>query len=465
MLFHSAGFIFVFLLLFLVAMYGLPKGKIRACALLIFSYLFYSGGEPLFIWLLFTSSVTDYAVALQINRTTIRRKRRAWLAVSLLLNLGLLGFFKYGGWLFPMLEPYIILLGIPIPSPDFFRSFVLPAGISFYTFQSLAYTIDVYRGEVKPERSLLAFCNYVAYLPQLIAGPIERFSHLAPQLHTLTHGEPIPQWTAGLDRILLGIAQKLLLADGCGQLVDRLIVNSGPWDLLTSWAVAIGFGLQIYFDFAAYSHMAIGIALLLGVRLQENFLAPYQAASIQEFWHRWHVTLSRWFRDYLYIPLGGSRRGRIHTIFNLLVTFLLCGLWHGAGWNFLLWGILHGFYLILFRAKEALLPNWRLPHAVGVILTFALVCYAWVPFRINDTVQIVTIWRGMSGLNGWGGAGVSNVDLLILALLAAGTLIIPHAGRRWPGHSGWVESTILASIALFALFSAPSLTTFIYFQF
>lgn len=465
MLFHSPGFLFFFLPLFLLTVYAARAGGLRGGLLLGFSYLFYSGGEPFFVWLLLASSLTDFSVALQLARTTHRHLRKLWLLVSVTVNLGLLGFFKYGGWASAGIAPQLAAWGLPAPDPDYFTGFILPAGISFYTFQSLAYTIDVYRGEVRPERNLLSFCTYVAYLPQLIAGPIERFGHLSPQLHAFTEGRARPQWSAGIDRILLGVAQKLLLADGCGHLVDRLVSSGAPMDLLTAWAVAVGFGMQIYFDFAAYSHMAIGISLLLGVRLRENFLAPYQADSIQEFWRRWHVTLSRWFRDYVYIPLGGSHHGTPRTLLNLLITFLLCGLWHGAGWNFILWGMLHGLFLILHRLKGWWLPWLTLPRAAAVALTFAAVSFAWVPFRVDDTVAIVDIWSGMLGLNGLGMAGVSITDLALLALITAGTLLLPHAGRRWPGYSGWRESATLAGVALFAVFNAPAVTQFIYFQF
>ena len=210
-----------------------------------------------------------------------------------------------------------------------------------------------------------------------------------------------------------------MLADGCGHLVDRMLVYPGTFDLFAAWSIAVGFGLQIYFDFAAYTHMAIGVSLLLGVRLQENFLAPYQADSIREFWRRWHVTLSRWFRDYLYIPLGGSRVAGVRTVFNLLVTFLLCGLWHGAGLNFLFWGLMHGLYLGIFHTKQRIIPNWSLPHPLAVLLTFAAVSFAWVPFRVDDMFTVVKIWSGMVGVYGVG------------MLLSGGRLRCPNVVVRW----------------------------------
>jgi alginate O-acetyltransferase complex protein AlgI len=465
MLFHSPAFLFVLLPLSLLLLKVLPAGRARLSALFFVSYLFYSGTEPWFVVLLLASSCVDFGVALAIHASRSTATRRAWLMISIAGNLGFLGFFKYAGWLLPMVTPALARAGLPTPDPDFFRSFSLPAGISFYTFQSMSYTFDVYRGAVTPTRSLLGFCTYVAYLPQLIAGPIERYADLAPQIQALVGGRSRPDLSAGVDRLLLGIIQKLLLADACAQIVDPLVPQLVHPDFVTAWAFALGFGMQIYFDFAAYTHMAIGIALMMGVRLSENFLAPYQSASIQEFWRRWHVTLSNWFRDYLYVPLGGSRHGSIRTLANVVITFTLCGLWHGAGWNFLLWGALHGVMLGLYRVKQSLLPSLVLPRAAAVALTFTLVNAAWVPFRLRDPASVLDVWLGMIGRHGFDAAAVSAPDLLFLGLLVTGVMLVPAAAGRWPGRSGWAESTALAAVALIAVFSAPAVTRFIYFQF
>jgi len=465
MLFQSAGFLFLFLPVFLLAIFASPKGPVRSVTLLIFSYLFYSGAEPFFILLLLASSLTDYTAALRLHHARQPLVRRFWLMVSIAVNLGLLGFYKYGAWVMPSLSPYLNAIGMPVPGPDFFTGFILPAGISFYTFQSMSYTIDAYRRDITPERNLLGFCNYVAYLPQLIAGPIERFSHLAPQLRNLSSGKSRPQWSAGFDRILLGVAQKLLIADSCGMIVDRVLQAGGNTDLVTSWVIAIGFGMQIYYDFAAYTHIAIGISLLLGVRLQENFNSPYQATSIQDFWRRWHMTLSRWFRDYVYIPLGGSRMGQTRTAFNILVTFLLVGLWHGAGWNYIAWGVIHGMLLAAYRYKQAFFPDWKLHYSLAIAITFVCVNFAWVPFRVDDMVQIVGIWAGMLGLNGVTSSTISIIDTVFLGMVLVGTLLLPNASKRWPGARGWKESAAIASLACFAVITTPEVSKFIYFQF
>lgn len=334
MYFQSAGFLFIFLPLFLTLTIFAPAGKLRLLLLLVFSYLFYSGGEPFFILLLIISTLADFTIALQLDTKSKKYIRGLWLSASVLINLGLLGYFKYGALMFPYFRPLGVMLHMPMPDPDFYKTFILPAGISFYTFQTMSYTIDVYRGQTKPTKDLLAFACYVAYLPQLVAGPIERFHALAPQIQALANKRLHPNWNKGLNRLSLGIIQKLFIADSCGRIVDTLMQYRGLHSFVSSWTIAISFGLQIYYDFAAYTSMAIGISLLLGIRLSENFKSPYRSSNIREFWRRWHITLSNWLRDYLYIPLGGSRKGTRRTVLNIMLTFLFCGLWHGAGGTF-----------------------------------------------------------------------------------------------------------------------------------
>jgi len=413
MLFHSIGFLLVFLPLFLITMQLVPKGMPKAICLLLFSYLFYSGAEPSFVLILLLSSIVDYSAALLLHDSSKIVIKRLYLTLSVTVNLGILIFFKYGAMLLPS---------------------------SFYTFQSMSYTIDVYRGIIKPEKNLVGFFNYVAYLPQLIAGPIERFGNLSPQINTMVHGKTDKLWAAGIDRIALGIAQKLLIADSCGYIVNHLVLAEGPYSFFSAWAIAVGFGMQIYYDFAAYTHIAIGISLLFGIRLTENFLSPYQSRNIQEFWRRWHITLSNWFRDYLYISLGGSRKGWFRTILNVILTFVLCGLWHGAGWNYIAWGLMHGILLGAYHVMKKVMSVPILPPFLAVALTF------------------VTIQGFNLGL-------VSLPDILFISIVTALTLWLPNASQRWPGRSGWVESVGLMGIALFAIFNTPEITQFIYFQF
>ena len=465
MLFQSAGFLFLFLPIFLLTVALVPVGATKSIALLLLSYAFYSGGEPFFILILLVSSITDYFAALNIYKSDKIITKRSFLIVSVFVNLGLLAFYKYGAWVIPNISTYLEMAGIPVPDSSYFRGFILPAGISFYTFQSMSYSIDVYRGEVKPVKNFIGFCNYVAYLPQLIAGPIERFNHLYPQILDFRNGVSVKQWSAGVDRIALGLAQKLLIADSCGFIVDRLINGIPSHSFITAWSIAIGFGMQIYYDFAAYTHIAIGISLLLGIELQENFDSPYQGKNIQEFWRRWHMTLSRWFRDYLYIPLGGSREGNIRTFFNILITFILIGLWHGAGLNFILWGALHGIALGLYHIKKELFPAWTLNLYVAILITFIFVHFTWIPFRAENIIQTIQIWGAMIGQYGFAREHVSYPDLIFLLLVTTFTLLVPNASKRWPGSSGWTESTALCVLAIFAIFNSSEITKFIYFQF
>jgi alginate O-acetyltransferase complex protein AlgI len=465
LLFQSVGFLFLFLPLLLIALSLAPKGQCRSFSLLFFSYLFYSGSEPLFCIILFFSSVTDYSVSLLLIRVKTLFKKRLLLFISISINLGLLAFFKYGAWLMPEVMPYFQAIGFPALNENYLKGLILPAGISFYTFQSMSYTIDVYRGEIRPEKNFLGFCNYVSYLPQLIAGPIERYKDLSPQISTFNIGLNKSYWSAGIDRITLGLIQKLLIADSCGLIVDRLIEYGSYQNIYTAWVIAIGFGMQIYYDFSAYTHIAIGISLLFGIRLKENFNSPYQAESIQEFWRRWHMTLSRWFRDYLYIPLGGSRHGHYRTTFNIILTFTLVGLWHGAGINFLIWGLLHGLLLVIYHIKKSLFPKWQLNLYIAVTCTFLLVHFTWIPFRVSSLDDTLTIWSAMLGITGDTQVIVSFADISFLCMVTVLTLIIPNASKRWPGSSGWLESVVLLAIAMFAVFSSPDISKFIYFQF
>ena len=466
MLFQSAGFLFIFLPVFLAAMAICPKGRIKSLVLLVFSYLFYSGAEPLFCLILILSSTVDYTCGLVIGRARTKSHKMLYLLGSLVTNLGVLGFYKYGAMLLPTISPLCKIIGLPVPSELFFKGFVLPAGISFYTFQSMSYTIDVYRNKIQPEKDILTFFNYVAFLPQLIAGPIERFENLSPQIKSFVSNQSPRHWTAGLDRIALGIVQKLFIADSCGYVVDHLAQAGTANSFASSWGLAIGFGMQIYYDFAAYTHIAIGISLICGVRLSENFLSPYQAVNIQDFWRRWHVTLSNWFRDYLYIPLGGSKKNHSRTIINVFITFSLCGLWHGAGLNFVLWGILHGLLLGGFLIYKSFFKSSQLSRLIAVIITFLFISAAWIPFRIADPALIMTLWSNMIGLNGAGSGNLLPViDLTIIGIITILTMILPNASKRWPGSSGWFESCAIMGCAIFAIFNTPEIAKFIYFQF
>lgn len=465
MLFQTVGFVFIFLPVFLVALGLVPYGLPRTVLVVAFSYLFYSGSEPLFALLLLTSTLVDFVVAQRVEAANSIRNKKFWLVISIATNLGILGFFKYGKMILAPVSSLGEFAGLPTLDQDFFDKFVLPSGISFYTFQSMSYTIDVYRGQIKAEKNIAGFMNYVAYLPQLIAGPIERFSYLYPQLQHMATSRIMPAWSAGFDRIALGIAQKLLIADACGRIVDHLVIRSAFHTAVDAWAIGVAFGMQIYYDFAAYTHIAIGIALLMNVRLSENFNSPYKALSIQDFWRRWHITLSNWFRDYLYIPLGGSKFGTFRTVLNVAITFLLCGLWHGAGWNFVAWGALHALFFAILYSFRSALPKFKLPALIAGAITFACVHFAWVPFRLDDGWAVISIWKSMLGFGIGGDRIIGWLDFGFVALVTLGTLLFPNASKWWPGRSGWFESMFLWTIAVGAIFITPEIRQFIYFQF
>lgn len=465
MYFQSVGFLFLFLPVALLVTHGFPSTRYRTIALLIVSYLFYSGAEPFFLLILAFSSLVDFFVADHIAKSVNHTVKKCWLSLSLLVNLALLAFFKYGALILRALTNSSDVLRQLLPDPIVFEAFILPPGISFYTFQSLSYSLDVYRGVTQPTRDLWGFLAYIAYLPQLIAGPIERFQQLYPQLQAFFQRQQHPQWSAGVYRLTVGIAQKLLLADSCGRIVDVYVTWNGTYSFTVGWLTALAFGMQIYYDFAGYSNMAIGVSLLFGVRLSENFLSPYKARNIQDFWRRWHVTLSSWFRDYLYIPLGGSRGSTLRTALNLLITFILCGLWHGAGVNFVVWGFGHGLLLAGFRISSHWFPRWCLPSALAVCLTFLCVNFLWVVFRVADAYTALNLWRGMLGLSHLGLREAPLWDSLFLSGVIAGTWLFPNCAQLAQGKINPVTTVLLVGLAMFALLTSPQIHQFIYFQF
>ncbi len=350
--------------------------------LLVSSYAFYGYWDYRFLLLLWISTLVDYLVGLGLARSNCEGRRRTLLTLSLVVNLGLLGVFKYFDFFQQSLTALLTQIGLSYH--PLLLQVVLPVGISFYTFQTLGYTIDVYRREVEPEKDLPTFALFVAYFPQLVAGPIERARDLLPQLRRAAPLD-LPRLTSGFILIVLGLFKKCVLGDLAGfYLVEPAF--SAPQGGLHLWVGTLAFAVQIYGDFAGYSDLARGVSRCFGIELSRNFLAPYLALNITDFWRRWHVTLSHWFRDYLYIPLGGNRLGPRRTYFNLVVTMLLCGLWHGAAWNFILWGAYHGVLLLSHRtlrrpSTKSAGPGWDLARGLGC---FILVCYGWMVFRIED---------------------------------------------------------------------------------
>ncbi|MEA2780160.1 MAG: alginate O-acetyltransferase complex protein AlgI [Rhodospirillaceae bacterium] len=415
MLFSSIAFLFYFLPLFLLAYFLLPA---RNAVFLVFSLAFYALGEGPYLLLLLASIGANYRFALLIEHEATQRGRRSrrWITFAIAFNLALLGLFKYGNFLLAQLA----VLGVSaIPALPVH----LPLGISFFTFHAISYLVDVHRGDARAERNLATLALYVAMFPQLIAGPIIRFKTIVGELHE--RRATVADAAAGIRLFAIGLAQKTLIANTLALPADRIFAL--PGEMLTApvaWLGAIAYGLQLYFDFCGYSLMALGLARAFGLHFPRNFNYPYVSRSLTEFWHRWHITLSQWFRDYVYIPLGGNRRGPVVTYRNLLIVFVLCGLWHGAAWTFVIWGLYHGLFLTLERLGLAriLARAWPpLAHIYALLAIFA----GWVLFRAEDLGQATAYFTAMAGLNRPVNAGFSLGWFLtpdVRLALAAGIL-------------------------------------------
>ncbi|MEM7352883.1 MAG: MBOAT family protein [Acidobacteriota bacterium] len=413
MVFSSHLFCFYFLPLALGVYYALPR-RLRHLGLVVLSYLFYGWANPVFVVLMLFSTTVDYFCGLAIagqgvfNRRPIpvlepgersRAQRRA-LTVSIVSNLSLLGFFKYFNFGVDSINAMLgQLANLGWVSPDLGLDtalrVTLPLGISFYTFQSMSYSIDVYRGRCAALRDPIDFACYVSLFPQLVAGPILRFSEVADQLASRTH--TIEKVARGFGFFCLGMAKKVLLANPCGKIADTTF-EAASVQPLDAWYGAFAYAFQIYFDFSGYSDMAIGLGLMLGFTFPKNFDSPYKSKSITEFWRRWHMSLSRWLRDYLYIPLGGNRHGARRTYLNLAIVMLLGGLWHGAAWTFVIWGAIHGLLLAAERSRGGEAATAALPAKLRVALTFLFVLIAWVFFRSPDLSSALAYLASMTGL-------------------------------------------------------------------
>jgi len=389
MLFNSWIFIGFFSLV--LVMYYMLDTKRQNILLLVSSYIFYSFWDWRFSGLLLLSTIIDFVCAKQMNSSKTPAIRKRWLLVSLFFNLSVLGFFKYANFFVESVQSGFDALGFALDTPTLM--IILPVGISFYTFQTMAYTIDVYRGKQEAIEDPIVYGVYVAYFPQLVAGPIERAQRLIPQI---SRPRKVCQNNihAASQLILMGYLKKVAIADSIAPHVDTIFSNPTAHSSFTLWLGMYAFALQIYCDFSGYSDIARGISRLLGIELMENFKQPYLSPNITIFWRRWHISLSTWLRDYLYIPLGGNQKGVKRLYLNLMITMLLGGLWHGAGWNFIIWGGLHGAYLAGHRMLnrnsrhiETVRPHDTktvFGYALGTLATFHLVCFTWIPFRADS---------------------------------------------------------------------------------
>ncbi len=461
MVFSSHLFCFYFLPLVAGVYYLLPK-RLRHLGLTLSSYGFYGWANPAFVFLMLFSTAVDYLCALAIAgqspfaKREIQalapgarsRRQRIALAISICSNLSLLGFFKYFNFTVDSYNALLAAAGLAELGFDSVLRVTLPLGISFYTFQSMSYTIDVYRGRTAPLRNPIDFACFVSMFPQLVAGPILRFSEVADQLRERSHS--FEKAARGFAFFSLGMAKKVLLANPCGKIAD-IAFDTGSAGMLDAWYGACAYAFQIYFDFSGYSDMAIGLGLILGFAFPKNFDSPYLSASITEFWRRWHMSLSRWLRDYLYIPLGGNRRGTARTYVNLGVVMLLGGLWHGAAWNFVVWGGFHGLLLAAERVRGGApergeTAGWPRPLRVGV--TFLLVLISWVFFRAADLSGALAYLASMFGL----AAARPEAALLgglihqpyYLASFAVAALVVWTAPQTWD----WTRRLTVPRLAL-----------------
>jgi D-alanyl-lipoteichoic acid acyltransferase DltB (MBOAT superfamily) len=473
MLFNSYTFLMFFVVV-LAGYYLTRSWKVRKGILLVASYVFYAAWNPPFVVLLWLSTVVDWLAAKGIHASVSPRRRRLLMAVSLMANFGLLGYFKYAGF---MVDNFLLLaralgLHVSLASPNV----ILPVGISFYTFQTLSYVLDVYRRKIVPERSFLDYALYVTFFPQLVAGPIIRAEDFLPQCTQpkACSGNDLG-W--GLSLMLLGLFEKVAIADGIlAPIVESVYDTVGRPDFISAWCGTFAFAGQIFLDFAGYSLVAIGSALCLGFTIQDNFRFPYAAVGFSDFWARWHMSLSSWLRDYLYIPLGGSRKGPFRTFASLMITMLLGGLWHGASWTFVIWGGLHGLYLVLQRGVTRIIP-WRpRPGSIAqlplALLTFLLVSVAWVFFRAHSLGQAFGIAATLFGAGPRGAKRLLGPESIVPSLGVTVTLLSVHWLMRDASIASivsripwWGRSLALAALAIGILGLSGEDRAFIYFQF
>ncbi len=467
MLFNSLEY-FVFLAVVLALYYSLAR-RWQNFMLLAVSYFFYGYWDYRFLSLMLISTVVDFFAAKIVDGAATPAKRKLFLAVSMIVNLGFLGYFKYYNFFIDSAERVLSAAGIPFAAPVLYV--ILPAGISFYTFESMSYVIDVYRGKVKATNNFFDFALFIAYFPKLVAGPIMRIDDLLPQIESkriVTNAHIL----SGVTLILIGLFRKVVIADAIGGSVDAIM--SSP-NTHTTPELLMGvylFALQIYCDFSGYSDIARGTSRLLGMELMLNFDHPYFASNISEFWRRWHISLSTWFRDYLYIPLGGNRVAPWRSYANQMLVFLVSGLWHGAAWTFVAWGGLHGLYMLIHRfargGKRLEDQSWGWRKVVGVVITFHCVVIAWVFFRAHGFGQVIDFFAGVAALRGMETLpAVLPAILIPYALMLAVDLpqyiVKDHAALlRWPTY---VRNLAVAAMLFLVLLGLGTRAPFIYFQF
>jgi len=464
MLFNSIDFA-IFLPLVFGAFWLLPnRSDWQNGTLLLASLVFYGWWDYRFLSLILFSTIVDFTIGQQIHRTNAQGKRKMLLGISLFTNLGLLGFFKYFNFFQNSFIQAFTFFGHDLEG--FSLTIILPVGISFYTFQTLSYTIDVYRKEMTPVRKFIDFATFVTFFPQLVAGPIERAKKIIPQLQA-SRVFDYQQAKSGLHLIIFGLFRKIVIADNLGIYVDRI------WqypNAITPYMVVLAsvfFSVQIYMDFSGYSRIARGVAQLFGIKLMVNFNYPYKSTSFSEFWSRWHISLSTWFRDYLYIPLGGNRRGPKRTLINLCLVFTISGLWHGADWSFVLWGFMH--FLLLTSERFIKLPKTKMMHFLKWVNVLFMVNLTWILFRADTIANAWVFIRQLfkyQPLLGYDSLTFQSPFLLALNLFLVLSLpLLLMIERRFYDFKIWQQNVLLIGLLLFTSMFLTTGETFIYFQF
>ena len=472
MLFSSITFLFMFLPIVMAVYYLVPNGA-KNIVLLLASLFFYAWGEPVYVVLMILSIVLNYFCGRDIEANADNpKKAKLSLVFALTANILILGFFKYYGFLLDTVNSF---LTTDIP----YRVLPLPIGISFYTFQAISYVIDIYRKDAKPQKNILYFALYISMFPQLIAGPIVRYADIEEQLKM--RKVTLRKLGQGSMYFIIGLAKKVIIANSTGAVFEEVAaMSTGSLSVLTAWVGVFSYAFQIYFDFSGYSDMAIGLGAILGFHFPENFNYPYIATSVTDFWHRWHISLSTWFKEYVYIPLGGNRKGLARQILNILIVWTLTGIWHGAGWNFLFWGLWFALFLILEKLfLGELLKN--APVVFGRVYTLTVVLISWVFFALEKPGEILAYLQAMFGLNGVGlmntqamFLGNEYLVLLIIALVAClpvGSLLIHRlkSSKTGPAMALYRVGEKVIPAALLILSVAyivdASYNPFLYFRF
>lgn len=468
MVFSSLTFLSIFLPVVLALYYLLPTLRIRNVLLIVVSLLFYAYGEPVYVLLMIASIIINYIFGRLLG--TENKKKRQWiLAIAVIINIGLLVVFKY---LDMMVQTVNQISGSEIP----LVGLALPIGISFFTFQALSYVIDVYRREVEPQKNLWNVMLYISFFPQLIAGPIVKYHDIQEQIDN--RNTDVKEIAEGLRRFIIGLSKKVLISNTMALTADTLFAaGTGELNILSAWIAAIAYMLQIYFDFSGYSDMAIGLGHMFGFRFLENFRYPYISANIQEFWRRWHISLSTWFKEYLYIPLGGNRKGKARTCLNKMIVFFSTGLWHGANWTFVLWGLWHGVFLLF----EQVCPVKKLPKVLAHIYALLVVCVGFVMFRADTFGQGMFMLSTM--FSGWEFSAVQMAVVweqlrpiflvtLVVAVIGSAPLLpkaaeacLARENLRKPAiYFSYMASFVLLILCMLSL-SSGTYNPFIYFRF